>query len=341
MNLAERIEAFVQLKLTIENLPAVERENLYLQATQQNPWFTAQHIDLAMRGIAKFLTKETLTQWAQSYQLDSVPSKKIGVAMAGNIPLVGFHDLLCVLITGHTLVAKLSSQDTVLMSFICDQLKKIDHRFVEKIFLEERLNNVDAIIATGSDNTGRYFEYYFRNIPHIIRKNRSSCGVITGEETEVELIDLGKDVFSYFGLGCRNVSKLFVPEDFDLKKLMKAWEVYHQVVNHNKYANNYNYQHSILLINLIHFFDNGSIILTESKSLVSPIAVVYYEFYKDLDHLKDLMGAHQEKIQCIVSAKGWYSASVPFGKAQEPEVWGYADDVDTIKFLCSEFYVPS
>jgi hypothetical protein len=197
------------------------------------------------------------------------------------------------------------------------------------------LTTIDAVIATGSDNTGRYFEYYFRNIPHIIRKNRSSCAVIRGEENEASLKELGKDVFSYFGQGCRNVSKLFLPAGYDIKKIMKAWEEYGALVNHNKYANNYHYQHSILLINLIHFFDNGSVILSESKSLVSPIAVVYYEFYSDLTSLENRLQENRDKIQCITSDGAWYPKSIAFGETQTPGLYDYADEVNTLEFLAS------
>ncbi len=336
MTLEDRIESFVRLKTIIENQSEADKEYLFTKATNQNPWFTHENIELALQGVAKFLDKKKLTEWVSPYVLQSEKSnKRVGVAMAGNIPLVGFHDLLCVLISGHVLVAKLSSQDTVLMEFICNQLKQIDSRFSESIFIEERLTTIDAVIATGSDNTGRYFEYYFRNIPHIIRKNRSSCAVIRGEENEAELKEFGKDVFSYFGQGCRNVSKIFLPAGYDVKKIMKAWEEYSAIVNHNKYANNYHYQHSILLINLIHFFDNGSVILTESKSFVSPIAIVYYEFYRDLTQLEKRLDENKEKIQCIASADRWYPKSVAFGETQTPSLSDYADEVNTLEFLAS------
>jgi hypothetical protein len=335
MTLSERIEAFAALGNRLQNLSAETRNELYLLANQQNPWFTQSNSELAVEGICQFLKKETLESWLAKYHLDTEPSKKIGIAMAGNIPLVGFHDLLCILITGNRAVAKLSSQDTVLMKFVCEQLVKINAEFESKIILADRLNELDAVIATGSDNTSRYFEYYFRHVPHLIRKNRSSCAVVMGEESEKELIELGKDVFSYFGLGCRNVSKLYLPEGFDVKRLMKAWEVYHEVVNHHKYANNYTYQRTILLMNLIHFYDNGSVIVMENNSLVSPISLLYYEFYQSLDNLKSKLEQHTEKIQCIVSANGWYNKGVAFGQAQHPQVWEYADNVDTIKFLCA------
>ncbi len=333
MTLKERIEAFSKLKLAIENLTGIERESLYTQAAQGNPWFTSANTEQALNGITQFLSKEVLTSWTDRYSLSTTPSKKIGVAMAGNIPLVGFHDLLCVLLSGHTLSAKLSSQDSVLMTYLSNLLKKIEPRFIDKIFFEERLNNIDAVIATGSDNTSRYFEYYFRAIPHIIRKNRSSCAVIMGEEPNDELAKLGTDVFSYFGLGCRNVSKIFVPEGYDASLLLKPWEYCKGVVNHHKYANNYDYQKCLLLMNQNLFYDGGFVLLVENNALVSPISVVYYEYYKDLEDLKNKLQPQEEKIQCITSASGWYPTSIPFGKAQLPDVWDYADRVDTMKFL--------
>lgn len=335
MTLLERMDAFAELGTRLQNLPAETKKELYLKASQENPWFTHSNIDLALNGICEFLAKEKLEQWLSGYSIENTQPKKIGIAMAGNIPMVGFHDLLCVLVTGNIAVAKLSSQDSVLMKFVFEQLKQINPSFAGQILFEERLKNVDAVIATGSDNTARYFEYYFRNIPHLIRKNRGSCAVIMGEESEKELIELGKDVFSYFGLGCRNVSKLYLPEGFDIKRLMKAWEVYHEVVNHHKYSNNYTYQRTILLMNLIHFYDNGAVILIENDSLVSPISLLYYEYYQTLDDLKTKIDWLKEKIQCIVSANGWYNKGVSFGKAQHPQLWDYADNVDTITFLTS------
>ncbi len=253
--------------------------------------------------------------------------------MAGNIPLVGFHDLLCILLSGHQLVAKLSSSDSVLMKFIKDSLIEIDPAFSEKIFFEERLNNVDAVIATGSDNTSRYFEYYFRNIPHIIRKNRTSCAIILGEESSEEFSVLGKDIFSYFGLGCRNVSKVYIPENFDFIPMLKSLDSYQPIINHHKYANNYDYQKSILLINQIHFYDTGFLLLTKNENMVSPISTIYYESYKDQGDLNTKLKLNEEKIQCIVSARGWFNQSIPFGEAQFPAVDDYADGIDTLAFL--------
>lgn len=253
--------------------------------------------------------------------------------MAGNIPLVGFHDLLSVLISGHHLAAKLSTQDSVLMKWIIAQLTDLDARWAERIHLVERLNTVDAVIATGSDNTARYFEYYFRAKPHIIRKNRTAVGVVQGSETSEELALLGDDIFSYFGLGCRNVSKIFVPEEFDLRTLPPAWSAYESIVHHHKWANNYEYQKAILLVNQQPFLDTRFIILMESKALVSPISVLYVERYADQADLHNKLAALAEKLQCVVSARGWYKGSFPFGEAQCPALTDYADGVDTLDFL--------
>lgn len=333
MNLATRINAFSELGNRIKALNKTSREQLYERASLSNAWFTAASVQKALDGIALFLDSETLRSWTSQYP--AAPNQKtVGIAMAGNIPLVGVHDLLCVLISGHQALVKLSSQDA-LMEVLINWLIEIEPRFATKIKIEERLNAAEAMIATGSDNTSRYFEYYFRNRPHIIRKNRSSCAVIMGEEPAEALTELGKDVFTYFGLGCRNVAKVFVPEEYTFIKLLDSWAPYLEISNHHKYANNYDYQKSILLINQTPFLDNGFVLLTESPNLVSPISVVFYERYLDQIDLQQKIQSHGEKLQCIVSANGWYPNSVAFGKAQQPEVWDYADKVDTMKFLAS------
>lgn len=335
MTLNDRIGAFAQLGNRITGLSGDELNGLTDQVQNENPWFIPENVIMALQGISRFLNRQALEKWASPYSLPASSEKKIGVAMAGNIPLVGFHDLLCVLLSGHQLVAKLSSQDSVLMRFIKDRLIEINPAFAGKIFFEERLKNTNAMIATGSDNTSRYFDYYFRNIPHIIRKNRTSCAVILGEETADEFRELGKDIFSYFGLGCRNVAKIFVPGNFDFIPLLENLSPFQNIIRHHKYANNYDYQKSIMLVNRDHFFDTGFAMLTENKNLVSPISVVYYEFYKDQDDLASKLQSHHEKIQCITSAKGWYKKSIPFGDAQFPEVNDYADGIDTMAFLAA------
>lgn len=333
MNLNDRIHAFSQLGDRISHLSDSEREQLDLGAARENSWFTAESVQLSLSGIAHFLNKEKLNQWLEAYAIDNANSKRVGVAMAGNIPLVGFHDLLCVLLAGHQAAIKLSSQDSFLIKKLVEWLVEINPSFTERIHFVDLLKSTDAIIATGSDNTARYFEYYFRNIPHIIRKNRSSCAIIMGEESAAELHELGKDVFSYFGLGCRNVSKVFVPEDFQISRLFEAWSEYKDIINHHRYANNYDYQKSIMLVNSAPFLDNGFLLITQSPNLVSPISVLHYETYRNQEDLHKMINTQKDKLQCIVSAKGWFHDSVPFGKAQMPELWDYADGVDTMKFL--------
>ncbi len=333
MNLDERISAFSELGNQLTTLPESDLAALSKKAEQKNPWFTKQNIALAIAGIGQFLLADKLTKWVQNYQLISENPKKIGIAMAGNIPLVGFHDYLCILIAGHHAQIKLSTQDDELLPFVHKLLVNIDPRFKDCVTFEDKLHQYHAAIATGSDNTGRYFSYYFKNVPHIIRKNRSSCAVLIGGETDAELMELGNDVFSYFGLGCRNVSKLYIPEEYDLIPLLRLWEKFVDITDHNKYANNYNYQRSIHLVNLKHFYDNGALIMVESDKLVSPISAVFYERYTDQKDLKQRIAVHQEKLQVVLSAKAWFDGSIDFGKAQKPEVWDYADNVDTLKFL--------
>jgi Acyl-CoA reductase (LuxC) len=333
MNLSERIKAFDLLGDKIDHLSEEEREKIIERARSLNSWFVPESINLSLKGISLFLKEENLLTWASRYDLNDEKNRKVGLAMAGNIPLVGFHDYLCVLISGNQAVIKLSSQDSYLLPTINSWLIEIEPRFADRVHFEERLNNVDAIIATGSDNTARYFEYYFRKIPHIIRKNRSSVAILMGEEETQHLTELGKDVFSYFGLGCRNISKVFVPEGYEFIKLLDSWDCYKEIINHHKYANNYDYQKSILLVNKVPHLDNGFILLTQNELLVSPISVLYFETYTTQSDLKKKINSQREKIQCIVSANGWFEETIPFGQAQVPALWDYADGIDTLKFL--------
>ncbi len=335
MELSDRIKAFERLGDQLMGLSRSDRDGLALGAKSENAWFTDESILRAVSGVAFMLEPESLKKWLGAYAIVNTHPKKVGVAMAGNIPLVGFHDLLCIVLSGHIAVVKLSSQDRYLMQQIIQWLYEIDPRLRERIFIEERLNHVDAIIATGSDNTARYFEYYFRNIPRIIRKNRSSCAVITGEESAEEINKLGTDIFSYFGLGCRNVSKIFLPEGYEIKNLMEPIESFQPIIHHNKYVNNYDYRKSIFLVNRQPHFDNGFLLMIENPSVVSPIAVVHFEYYSSLKDLDEKIAAQKEKIQCVVSAQGWYKGSVAFGKAQLPDPWDYADQADTLQFLLS------
>ncbi|CAA9265612.1 MAG: hypothetical protein AVDCRST_MAG95-2509 [uncultured Adhaeribacter sp.] len=333
MLLETRLQAFVQLGHQLQSLTQEQVQELALNARRQNAWFDEANVSHALHGVVALLHEAKLRSWLAPYDLTAVKPQKIGVVMAGNIPLVGFHDLLAVLLSGHYLYAKLSADDTFLPQWLAQQLITIEPALAEYIHFVPLLKNVDAVIATGSDNTARYFEYYFAKKPHIIRRNRSSLAVLTGFESKEELTKLGADIFQYYGLGCRNVSKLFVPEGYILDFLFEALEPFSWVLNHHKYANNYDYNKSILLVNQTPHYDNGFVLLSENKQLVSPISVVHTETYASQEDLKDKLAALQDKIQCTVSALGWLAGSVPFGEAQSPQVEQYADNVDTLAFL--------
>lgn len=331
MKLDDRIAAFVKLGKALDAIDGDTSSALMLKAKNENSWFTEESIQSAFRGIKLYLNEDNLKKWTAAYKLTDVKSKVVGLVMAGNLPLVGFHDFLAVLISGHSLLVKLSSKDPVLPLFIAEKLVGIEPRFAEAIRFEDQLKNFDAVIATGGDNSARYFHYYFGKYPNVIRKNRTSCAVLRGNESEADLEALGNDIFNYFGLGCRNVSKIFVPSGFDVTSLFPHWEKFKDVINHHKYNNNYDYQKSILLINGNHFFDNGFLLMQENSRLVSPIAVLYYERYENESDLALKITEARDKIQCIVGTMT--PASIPFGQAQSPMLWDYADQVDTLKFL--------
>jgi hypothetical protein len=332
MKVEERIEAFGSLGAFLSQLPDEQFQSIAEGARLENPWFTKDNVRMAFRSIASMLKHSDLTQWLHGYELPHRP-KTVALVMAGNIPLVGFHDLLSVLICGHHAQIKLSSKDSFLTRFMINKLIEIEPRFKDHLHVVERLRDFDAVIATGSDNASRYFNFYFGKYPNIIRKNRTSLAILNGLETEDDFQELGIDIFSYFGLGCRNVSKLLVPESYVFDPLFRSVEVYQDIINHHKYVNNYDYQKSILLVNLVPFLDNGFLILQENERTVSPISVVYYEHYKDESDLGNKIAAVAEKTQCIVGRH--QLANVPFGQAQYPSLTDYADNVDTLKFLCS------
>jgi len=336
MTLAERIDAFSELGNKLRKLSNSDSDldNIVDKAGNENRWFTPQSIAQAIEGITFLLDTDKLHNWVKNYNVSQTPNQ-VGIVMAGNIPLVGFHDFLCVILAGHTAVIKPSSQDMVLIKTIIEMLVKIDPRLSERIIIAEKLNNVDAVIATGSDNTSRYFKKYFQNIPHIIRKNRTSVAVLSGLESENELQLLGHDIFSFFGLGCRNVAKIYLPIGYDMKILLKAQEGHREVINHPKYFNNYEYNKAIYLINGVDHLDTGFALFTQNTDTVSPLAVIYYEEYADLLHLYDTLKLNADKIQCIVSNSKLASLpTVSFGQAQQPDIDDYADNVDTMAFLC-------
>ncbi|WP_333599680.1 acyl-CoA reductase [Flavobacterium sp.] len=298
-----------------------------------NGWFTPEQVYFAIQSWAEALQEDNLNQWLSHYDLSNVKPKTVGLILAGNIPLVGFHDFLSVLIAGHNVLVKTSSNDQHLIKFLANYLISVNPEIQKSItFTEGKLENFDAVIATGSNNTARYFEYYFKNKPSIIRKNRNSVAVLTGTETHDDLVNLGEDIFRYFGLGCRNVSKLFVPKDYDFQPFFQAIYEYKDVIFYPKYSNNYDYNKAVFLMSNFKLLDNEFLTLKEDTSYSSPISSVFYEFYDDLNALKSRLNEEQEQIQCVVSKEA-ISNAIPFGQTQHPKLWDYADNVDTLTFL--------
>jgi len=336
MNFEKRLQAFVELGLELSNINDQEINEISTVAKSKNGWFDEKEIKRSIEGLIKILDADQLKKWSNQYNFDNQNPKKVGVIMAGNIPFVGFHDLLCVLLAGHHLMAKLSSQDSILMKYIVDKLLESAPNF--NVSFPGKLTGMEAVIATGSDNSARYFDYYFKNIPNLIRKNRTSVAVLSGKETQKDFIKLGEDIFSYYGLGCRNVSKVLYPKGFDLTKMLDGFESYSHVANHHKYRNNYDYNKSIYLVNRVAHLDSGYLLLNENKSMVSPISVLYTEEYEDIADCERILIENESKIQCIVSDMNFNNHrenQVSFGNAQYPQVSDYADQVDTMSFLSS------
>ena len=337
MHQSERLQTFVALGNFLRSAEArPELADVAQQANYRNNWFTVGNSLNALQAIAnEFLTDEKLTWWLNQYPAEPIVTPRtVGVVMAGNIPAVGFHDLLCVLLSGHRLLAKLSGQDFVLIHYLIQKLVDINPAVGSWVEEAERLNAADAFIATGSNNTARYFEYYFGRKPHIIRKNRTSVGLLMGEEGDDEFLKLGHDISDYYGLGCRNVSTILVPDGYDFTPLLRTLEpqVSHYLNNH-KYQNNYDYNKSIYLINAVPHLDNGYLLVTQHDGLVSPISVLYYQTYRMQANADTWLAARADKIQVVASAQGWLGGSVPFGQTQRPGLSDYADGVDTMTFL--------
>lgn len=304
-----------------------------IQAKVQNGWFTEDHIRLSLSSWGNSLTEENLSKWISSYEFKEDQPKSVGLIMAGNIPLVGFHDLISVILSGNKALVKLSSEDKVLIPFLLEVLVAIDATFGNYFQLITRLESADAVIATGSNNSARYFEHYFGKYPNIIRKNRTSIAVIEGSESEEELAGLANDVMLYFGLGCRNVSKVYIPKDYDLDNIFKALFPFKEYGNHNKFANNYDYNKAIYLLNSEPLLENGFLLLREAKEFNSPVGVLLYERYDDITAVQKMIHANEEALQCVVAKSSILKNTVPFGKAQQPDLWDYADGVDTLEFL--------
>lgn len=344
----KRIDAFVKLgnflsqfsQAKIEKKENIEFNDLFFDgfkhqlkiAQENNSWFTKENILFSVESWSNALTQENITKWLQDQSMSSSP-KKVAIIMAGNIPLVGFHDFLSVLISGHAVLVKQASTDKHLLPFIAKYLEYVEPTFKGTIQLtEEKLEGFDAVIATGSNNTARYFEHYFKGKPSIIRKNRNSLAVLTGNESDEEMNLLGNDIFQYFGLGCRSVSKLHVPEGYNFDAFFNGLYSKRDIINNAKYANNYDYNKAVYLMSEFDLLENGFLMIKEDESFASPIATIFYEYYSDINELKEKLKADSDKIQCIV-AKDFHENEIAFGQTQHPQLWDYADGVNTLDFL--------
>lgn len=326
-------EIIIALEKLGKKLSSITEEDyLIKKAHSENQWFTPNWQLFALNYWAGQLNQANLNHWVANYQFTNNP-KKVGLIMAGNIPLVGMHDLISILISGNIALVKSSSDDKTLTPWIIEQLILIDPRFKEKIIEVEKLNSCEALIATGSNNTARYFEYYFSKVPKIIRKNRNSIAVLSGNETDEELAGLADDIFSYFGLGCRNVSKLMVPENYDFQRFFEALEKYKESVNHNKYYNNYTYHKALFLMNIAPHFDNGFLILKEDEKIASPLGCIFYSVYKERNDILEFIDLNRENIQIVIGNPNFIKECISFGQSQNPKIDNYADDMDTMKFL--------
>ncbi|MFN8310164.1 MAG: acyl-CoA reductase [Chitinophagales bacterium] len=306
------------------------------EAQQSNPWFIPEFANAALQAISqKMLSREALLKWLTPYTVSNEfqPKKLVGLVMAGNVPLVGFHDFLCAYLLGFSMQIRLSSKDDSLFHFVLEKLMAIDPQLKAQLTFVNKLEHYDAVIATGSDNTFRYFEYYFRNHPRVLRRNRNSVAVLSGNESLQELQGLADDVLLYFGFGCRNVSKLFVPESFEVESLFPHFEKYKWMHQHTKYMNNYDYNRTLLLLNKVPHLSNDFLMIQENTAIASPIAVLYFERYHNIETVRQELQQRADKIQCVVSQLDLETRTVPFGQSQQPELNDYADGVDTIDFL--------
>lgn len=346
MTSEQRIDAFVSLGREIAavangqsaswNVRQQQLAELALQLHRSNAWFTYENVIRALIGISRMLEKNALCEAAVRYKLEPAIPKRIAVIMAGNIPAVGFHDFLMVLLCGHSITAKISTDDRLLIPALAAMLVAIEPKFANRIhFSEGKLETFDAIIATGSNNSARYFEYYFKSYPKIIRKSRTSVAVLSGHETPEELRLLSDDVFAYFGLGCRNVTKLYVPEGYDFLDFLNCTGHWEHVKDHSKYFNNYEYHRAGLLVNNLAHYDTGFLLLREDESLFSPIAVLHAERYNSIEKVLSDLDEKTDEIQCVVSQLDLIPNAFPFGESQHPGLFDYADGVDTAAFLCS------
>jgi hypothetical protein len=321
--------------------PTIANNNIFFDgfidqlklASKFNGWFTKENICFALKQWSELLKEKSLAQWLSNYPNSNNQPKTIALIMAGNIPLVGFHDFLACIVTGHNLIIKQSSNDRHLLPFIVSYLTREESLIKSKIkFVDNKIEKSDAVIATGSNNTARYFNAYFKNKPSIIRNNRNSIAILNGNESENDLKNLSNDIFRYYGLGCRSVSKIYVPKNYDFDMLFKAVYKWHPVINVRKYLNNYDYNKAVYIMSEFDIIENGFLMLKEDRRLSSPIATLFYEYYDNVSKLKSKLKVISSEIQCIV-ANGFNSKEIKFGSTQSPALKDYADGVDTVDFL--------
>ena len=340
LKLQERLDLLAELGHYLRAGGDEDLDAAVQQSSIENQWFTEENIRSALKAIAEqFLDRDKLVAWVEQYPMadPGYPEKTIALIMAGNIPLVGFHDWLCVFASGQRAKVKLSDKDKRLLPLLVQKMgqwRQDSWAYTEFLLENDRMKDFDAVIATGSNNTARYFEQYFGKYPHIIRRNRNSVAVLTGMETIAELYALGRDIFSYFGLGCRNVSKLYVPHGYQFDTLLETLHEYREMIHHNKYKNNFDYNFTLFIINNIPHKNNGCLLLKEDTSLQARIASVHYEYYDDLNDLDQLLASKKDEIQCVVSKVQLQQMPVlAFGQSQEPGLRDYADGVDVMEFL--------
>ncbi|QQD13596.1 acyl-CoA reductase [Sphingobacterium sp. UDSM-2020] len=333
MTKKQRLEGFAKLANLFINDNA-ELQHLVTTAHHKNAWYTAEHVNKAFTSWKANLNLELLENWLSPYP-DIESDKIVGLVLAGNIPLVGLHDILCVLVAGFKAQIKVSSDDALLTTYVIQKLIEVEPRFKDRVQLVDRLTDFDLVIATGSDNSSRYFEHYFGKKPNIIRKNRNSIAIITGEESHEQLKALGHDIFDYYGLGCRSVSKIFIPKNYDISHFYEGIESFKDVNTHYKYNNNYDYNKSIYLINGDKHYDNGFLLLKQDDKIASPLAVVYFEEYDNLDNLSQHLNTLSDRLQCVTSEAPLTikTPAFKFGAGQNPALDDYADGVNTLEFL--------
>jgi hypothetical protein len=339
MQLDQRIDILVELgKVLLANNEHLQYAQQ--QAQRENPWFTPENMQAMLHAIANnYLQAAALQRFVGNYSALQQPLaasdvRTVGIVMAGNIPLVGFHDLLCVFLSGHRSQIKYSSKDKALMTFVVQSLYQLCDECKSSITSVEVLRQFDAVIATGSDNTNRYFEQYFQPYPHLLRGHRTSVAVLDGSESPAQLANLSNDMLSYFGLGCRNITQLFVPKGYDFAPLLQQIDEQKMVIQHHKYKNNYDHYRAIFLLDRTPHWESDCVLLTEAKDRwAAPVAVVYYRYYDSITEIEQLLGEHHQQIQCVVGNLQGSSQYVEFGKSQQPQLHDYADGIDTMQWL--------